>query len=289
MRFLFTVLILLFTITISTAQRQEFLPTIDIGLNGGISFAEYEGYKGKLKVGGLSLMANTGFSRHILELDLGNGLNEIGLEYNMTTRDTPRSLRPSIFSLNYTFAREVFAYYPACMIRNQVLIGLRLNAEIFMGNTLVTGNSIYNHYAQDHGRYSADLTLVTDYHLNKSNYLVLQLYTPILTYFAYPQGLEPTADRPFEFDDRMDLSKSYFFNDGELGWIGKNSKLGINATYRLLLAKNVALQLKYNGRLNSRSRIDMVGNLPSVVEIEENYHQLTLGIVGHIIRPPIGF
>lgn len=289
MRYLFTISIILFAVIISSAQRQEFLPTIDIGLNGGVSFAKFSTYRGQLKMGGFSLMANTGYNRHILELELGNSLNDAGLKDDLIFMDIETSVKPSIFNFNYTFARELFAYYPACMIRNQLLAGLRLNAEVFMGDTEVTGNSLQNYLANDYGRYSVDLTLITDYHLNKSNYLVLQLYAPILTYFALPLVLEPNANRPYEFDDRIDISKNYFFKDGELGWIKQHSKLGINATYRLLLAKNVALQLKYNGRLNSHSKINMVNNIPLEVDVEENYHQITLGIVGHIIRPPIGF
>lgn len=293
MRFLFTIFTILFAVLISNGQRQEFLPTIDIGLNGGVSFVGYDNYQGKLKVGGLSLMANTGYNRHILEFDLGNSLNDVGLEYDFAGATLPNpismAIQPSTLNLNYTFARELYAYYPACMIRNQLLLGLRLNAEIFMGNSSITNATNTNHYATDYGRYSADISFITDYHLNKSNYLVLQLYTPLLTYFAKPQSIKTNNERPIEFDDRMDTSKSYFFDDGELGWIGKNSKLGINATYRLLLSEKFALQLKYNGKLKTLSQVDMLGNLPVVTKIEENHHQIMFGIVGHIIRPPIGF
>mgnify|MGYP000026062880 CR=1 FL=1 len=285
MRLLFTISTILFAVFISNAQRQEFLPTIDIGLNGGVSFAQYSDFKGKLKVGGLSLMANTGYNRHILEFDFANSLNDEGL----TTPITTNFIKPSTLNLNYTFAREVFAYYPACMIRNQLLLGMRLNAEVFMGNTTAT-NTIENLYtALDYGRYSADITLITDYYLNENNYLVLQLYTPILSYFAFPEGLSSNNERPYELDDRLDASKSWFFDDGDLGWFSKHSKLGVNATYRLLLSKSIALQLKYNGKIKSISKVNMVGNLPAAEEILENYHQITFGIVGHIIRPPVGF
>jgi len=279
MRLLFTISTILFAVFISNAQRQEFLPTIDIGLNGGVSFAQYIDFKGKLKVGGLSLMANTGYNRHILEFDIGNSLNDEGLVFNEML-----DIKSSTLNLNYTFAREVFAYYPACMIRNQLLLGLRLNAEIFMGNySFVTRlNSTYGH--SDYGRYSADITLITDYYLNENNYLVLQLYTPILSYFAYPEGLSTNNERTYDLDDRLDASKSWFFDDGDLGWFSKHSKLGVNATYRLLLSKSIALQLKYNGKIKSISNFD--DNFPN---IKENYHQITFGIVGHIIRPPVGF
>lgn len=234
-------------------------------------------------------MANSGFNWHILEFDIGNSLNEKGI-HTIWGGTNYYTLLPSTLNLNYTFARELFAYYPACMIRNQLLLGLRFNTEVFMGNHFFASDySSPIHSAQDYGRYTADLSLITDYHINKSNYLVLQLYIPIVTYFVYPQSLEPRTDPPFEFENRMDVSKNYFFKDGELGWINQHSKLGINATYRLLITKNAALQIKYNGKLKSQSKIDMLGNLPVVVKIKENYHQIMIGIVGHIIKPPIGF
>jgi len=288
MRILLTTFTLLFAVIISNAQRQEFLPTIDIGLNGGVSFADFADIKGKLKVGGLSLMANTGFNRHILELDLGNNFDKDGLiwdNYSFNAGDIAY-LKPTTFNLNYTFARELFAYYPACMIRNQLLLGLRLNAEIFSGNFSFIEQNGIQYSTRDYGRYSADITLITDYHINKTNYLVLQLYAPLITYFANPYSLSNNNERPFELDDRLDTSKSWFFDEGELGWINKHSKLGVNATYRLLLTDKVGLQLKYNGKIKtlSKSKHSLSDN-----KLEENYHQIMFGIVGHIVRPPIGF
>lgn len=290
MRFFILISILLLSTFLSYAQRREFHPTIDIGLNGGVSFAEYEQFKGKTKVGGLSLMANTGFSRHVLEFDFANSLNNDGLVFNGSAipNVTEYKINPNNFNLSYTFARELFAYFPACMIRNQVLMGMRLNAEIFMGSEEVsqTNSTIFS--AQDYGRYSADLTLITDYHLNESNYLVLQLYVPIVTYFAYPQSIPINEERPLELDDRLDVAKNYFFKDGDLGWTNNFSKLGVNATYRVLLTEMFGLQLKYNGRINTTSQVEFT-SLPGAVDIKENYHQITFGIVGHIVRPPIGF
>jgi len=293
MRYLLIISFVLFTIKISSAQRQEFQPTIDIGLNGGVSFGSFPNNalknRGWLKVGGLNLMANTGFNRHVLEFDLANNLNDKGLN-EIWGGVHYYTLLPSTLNLNYTFAREVFAYYPACMIRNQILLGLRLNAEVFMGNEFFRSDYSPPVYTvQDYGRYSADITLITDFHIDKSNYLMLQLYTPILTYFVRPVSLGRNIDEHFELADRLDISKGYFFNEGEFGWMNLHSKIGVNATYRLLLKENIALQLKYNGKINSTSAIDMDYNLPILSEIKENYHQLTLGIVGHITRPPIGF
>lgn len=295
MRVLFTISIILFAVLISFAQRREFHPTIDIGLNGGVSYGSFSQNKsglknkGLLKVGGLSLMANAGFKRHILEFEIGNNINEKGI-HTIWGGTHYYTLLPSTLNFNYTFARELFAYYPACMIRNQLLWGLRFNTEVFMGNQFFASDYSGPFYTvQDYGRYSADLTLITDYHLNKSNYLVLQLYAPILTYFTRPLDLAGNPDGYFKLDDRLDISKSYFFKNGEFGWIKKFSKLGINATYRLLISDMFGLQVKYNGRLNSISPANDNGYLPEISEIKENYHQITLGIVGHIVRPPIGF
>ena len=98
-----------------------------------------------------------------------------------------------------------------------------------------------------------------------------------------------TYYRHYGLDNRLDISKSYFFKDGELGWINKFSKLGVNVTYRLLITDMFGLQLKYNGRLNSISPAKSNGYLPEISEIKEHYHQITFGIVGHIVRPPIEF
>jgi len=295
MRVLFTTSIILFAVLISSAQRREFHPTIDVGLNGGVTYGNFSQNKsslknkGLLKVGGLSLMANTGFNRHILEFGIGNNINEKGI-HTIWGGDHYYTLLPSILNFNYTFARELYAYYPACMIRNQLLLGLHFNTEVFMGNQFFSSDYSGPFYTtQDYGRYSADLTLITDYHLNKNNYLVLQLYAPILTYFVRPVHLEGNPDGHYELDDRLNISKSYFFKDGALGWINKFSKLGVNVTYRLLLTDMVGLQLKYNGRLNSISPANNNGYLPQISEIKENYHQITLGIVGHIVRPPVEF
>jgi len=285
MRFLFTISILLLTILSSNAQRREFHPTIDIGLNGGVSFADYNTINGQLKIGGLSLMANTGFNRHIVEFDVGNSLSTGGWDY-IRFSSFSNYLKPTTLNLNYTFARELYAYYPACMIRNQLLLGLRLNAELFMGNLSLENQNGLSYSTEDYGRYSADITLITDYHLNKSNYLVLQLYTPLLTYFANPFSLSDNEERPFELDDRLDVSKSWFFDEGELGWVNKHSKFGVNATYRLLLTETLGLQVKYNGKIRTLSKSKKSF---SDLKLEENYHQITFGIVGHIVRPPVGF
>ena len=186
-------------------------------------------------MGGLNLMANSGFNRHILEFEIGNNINEKGI-HTIWGGTHYYTLLASILNFNYTIARELFAYYPACMIRNQLLWGLRINAEVFMGNQFFSSDYSGPFYTtQDYGRYSADFTFITDYHLNKNNYLVLQLYTPLLTYFARSVSLGGNPDGHYELSDRLDISKSYFFKDGEFGWIDKFSKLGVNVTAILVL------------------------------------------------------
>jgi len=120
------------------AQRREFHPTVDVGINGGIGLSKIGIGKefnrvGKMKQFNFNVMSNNGYTRHLFEFEFTNRLNNEGFKIGEAIQDI--TYKPSIFSLNYTFGYELFAYYPACMIRNQFLLGLRVNAEYLFGNS----------------------------------------------------------------------------------------------------------------------------------------------------------
>lgn len=283
---------LLFSILQMDAQRREFHPTIDVGINGGISLSEFNideafSQSGKMKQFNFNVMSNAGFSRHLFEVDFANPLNEN--EFNINPNE---SYKPSFLSINYTFGYELFAYYPACMIRNQLLLGLRLNTEFWFGDYVIENFQEGNDHlflGDDFGQYSADITLLTDYHLNKKNYIVLQVYSPIVSLISskidhgYRTKKEPLLWSVIEID-----APSLFKRMEFVGLKG-NSKIGVLATYRLLLSDNVAVQLKYHGKFNNKTNYSEFAFSPLNGSLYQNHHQFMVGIVGHIKRMPIGF
>ncbi len=295
MKYILFCTLILCSVLDTDAQRREFHPTIDVGINGGISLSKI-GYSkefneaGILKQFNFNVMSNAGFSRHLFEIGFANRLNDNGFMSDNPIQKVINN--PAIFSLNYTFGYELFAYYPACMIRNQLLIGLRANAEYVLNNIEVEAINQpdqKNFFANDYGHYSADLSLITDYHLNKKNYVVLQVYTPIATFLSKNlNSLASTESLP-TLSDRLDQEGSWFFDNMEFVWPNGHSKIGINATYRLLLNDYVAVQLKYHGKLNSKTRYPNRGIFPVEDTFYQNHHQLMVGIVGHFKRMPIGF
>lgn len=286
---------LLFSILQMDAQRREFHPTVDVGINGGIGLSKIGIDKefnraGKMKQFNFNVMSNTGYTRHLFEIEFANRLNNE--EFVSNAPNQIITFKPSIFSINYTFGYELFAYYPACMIRNQFLLGLRINAEyLFENKAIEQPPSIGNNFfiTDDYGHYSADLSIVTDYHLNKKNYVVLQIYSPIATFInknanaLYNEVADPTLR------DRLDEEGSWFFNNTELVWPNQHSKLGVVASYRLLLSDFVAVQVKYHGKLNSKTHYPDNPILSFPQTLYQNHHQFMVGIVGHFKGMPIGF
>jgi len=284
-------LFLLLSILQMNAQRREFHPTIDIGINGGISLSEFtldEEFNqiGKLKQFNFNVMSNAGFSRHLFEVEFANPLSDS--EFNINETD---SYKPSALSVNYTFGYELFAYYPACMIRNQLLLGLRLNTEFLLGDFAIENIQVGSDnllLGDEFGQYSADITLLTDYHLNKKNYVLLQVYSPIVSLISNKVDLDyrTQKDPPLGL---IDITQSTFFKPLEFVGPKGHSKIGVMATYRLLLSENIAIQLKYHGKFNSKTNYSEFGLSPLGGSLYQNHHQFMVGLVGHIKRMPIGF
>lgn len=286
-------LFLLLSILQMDAQRREFHPTVDIGINGGISLSKFSideefSQSGKLKQFNFNVMSNAGFSRHLFEVDFANPLSTEEFKINETD-----SYRPSTLSVNYTFGYELFAYYPACMIRNQLLLGLRLNTEFWFGDYAIDHikeNDDHLFLGDDFGQYSADITLLTDYHLNKKNYIVLQVYSPIVSLINYNIDWTYRTKKNPDFYNSVEVDRTTFFDPLEFAGPKGHSKIGVMATYRLLLSDNVAVQLKYHGKLNNKTNylkntFDPVNGM----SLYQNHHQFMVGIVGHFKRMPIGF
>jgi len=281
MKYIVVCTLFLVSIFQTDAQRREFHPTVDVGLNGGISFSEFEmnnesNLTGKLKQFNFNLMSNAGFSRHIFEVGYGSPLSANSFSINETD-----SYIPNVLSLNYTFGYELFAYYPACMIRNQLLLGLRLNTEFLFGDYAIDniqGGNDNLFIGDDYGQYSADISLITDYHINKSNYVVLQVYSPLVSLLSYKIDLIYREEK-----DPVLASTSYSPDDSTL--FSNFAVVGPKSEY-------FAIQLKYHGKLNSQTEYleNVAANsLTPTGFLNQNHHQIMLGIVGHFTRMPIGF
>lgn len=295
MRYFLLLAAILFSAYYADAQRREFHPTIDIGLNGGVDFARLgatkeNNQKGKLKHFNVNLMSNMGFTRHIVEADLGSRLN--GEQFVVSDTSGNKTIYdPKIFSLNYTFGYQLFDYFPACMIRNQVLLGLRINADILMGSYDAFYQNPANNsfYADDFGHYSVDLSLIADHNLNKQNYLMLQLYSPIFTVITKNDKLLVSNEESVALSDRLDNSTGWFFKNAEPGWPDSHTKLGIVATYRLLVSENFAVQVKYHGKLNSKTNYPALPKPPISSRLYQNHHQVMIGVAAHIKKMPFNF
>lgn len=276
------------------AQRREFHPTVNVGINGGISLSKFElnnEFKeaGKLKQFNFNVMSNVGFSRHLFEVEFANPLNS-----NEYTINPNESYKPSALSVNYTFGYELFAYYPACMIRNQFLLGLRLNTEFLLGDYAIENiqegkDNLF--FGDDFGQYSADISLITDYHLNKKNYLILQVYTPIASLISHKIDTDYRTQKDPVLWSAIQVAENSLFKN--IAFVGpkRHSKIGAMLTYRLLLNDNLALQLKYHGKINSETDYadSTTTSFLKTASLYQNHHQFMVGIVGHFKRMPIGF
>jgi len=292
MKYLIFCVLFLLSVFQLDAQRREFHPTVDVGINGGVSLSEFKltdelNKAGILKQFNFNVMSNVGFSRHLFEVEFANSLSSDEFALNQN-----ESYKPTFLSVNYTFGYELFAYYPACMIRNQLLLGLRLNTEFLLGdyaieNFMEGGDNLI--LGDDFGQYSADISLITDYHLNKKNYLLFQVYTPIVSLINQRIDFDYRTMKDPVLYSAIDIKRPTFLDPVSFVGPKGNTKIGVMATYRLLLGENVAVQLKYHGKLNSKTSYDRSKFAYKIEPLYQNHHQFMIGIVGHFKRMPIGF
>jgi len=293
MKYLIFFVLFLLSVLQLDAQRREFHPTVDVGLNGGISFSEFElnnelNEKGILKQFNVNVMSNAGYSRHLFEVEYANPFGNNEFKLNKTDH-----YKPSVLSLNYTFGYELFGYYPACMIRNQLLLGVRLNAEFLFGDYAIENiqegkDNLF--LGDDFAQYSADISLITDYYLNKNNYIVLQVYSPLATLLSNHIDFDYRTKKAPVLYSSIQVDETSLFQDMKFVGPKSHSKIGLMATYRLLLSEYVAIQLKYHGKINSQTDYsDVTKFAASNNPLHQNHHQFMVGVVGHFTRMPIGF
>jgi len=280
MRFLLISALLAFVLNAEAQRGRIVLPTTDLSLNGGIALGTLDvsdmgKTSGNLLIGNVNITSNQPYGRHIFEVGFGSAMND--LQFDDPTIGSQLNLKSG--TVNYAYMHELFSYYPSCQIANQVLLGLRFNADFLFTHNYVDATSGY--YPVDYSHQSIDVSLATDYNFDKNNYWTLQLYTPILTRFTGGDRFpDANAEIPV-IGDRLSAD-GWFDTNSQSMFIPDHFKFGAVTTYRIMFSDVVGLLFKYHGKLGGKTDyVDETVDPSQNITFKQSFHELTLGLIFH--------
>jgi len=274
MRYLLLLSVILFAFNTEAQRGRLVLPTTDFSLNAGISLGEIQGASGQSLLGNMNLTSNQPYGRHIFEISASQANEPYTLGQGLLSLDAT----PTNANVHYTYMHELFSYYPSCQIANQVLLGLKLEADWLFNDFFYNDDGpTSEYYTRDFNHYTASISAGTDYNFNQRNYATFQFYIPIYTSFAL--GHDTAIDMESSIGDRFEIA-DYFSTNRQSMFVPDHFKFGAVFTYRMMFSEAVGILLKYHGKLAAKTEyVDEISNLNRT--FEQRAHELTLGLIFH--------
>jgi len=264
----------MFALNVNAQRGRLVTPTTDFSLNAGVSIGKINEREGNALLGNINLTSNQPYGRHIFEISGSQANNAYELSNSLVAAD---SFLPLNANVHYTYMHELFSYYPSCQIANQVLAGVRLNADWLFTHNEELSMTQTDFTMKDYNHYSFDVSIATDYNFDKRNYATFQFYVPIWARFA--GGEETVLESAATIADRFEI-ENYFDTNVQTMFVPDHFKFGAVFTYRMMFSDAVGLLFKYHGKLTGKTNY-VIEATNENMELTQSAHELTLGLIFH--------